>query len=162
MGGIGFTSTAFGSLDAKGRVCIPSAFRDALRDQNSPGLYVYQPILDIAVDCFGLDLLKFIQEKYAGTDPLYDAVENEDLKDFNANTQLLPVDGNGRVRLPDPLIAYAGLKDKVAFVGMGQKFQICTEEQFRAQDADRRARIRARMLAERAKAEARNAAGGLP
>nr|WP_243846276.1 division/cell wall cluster transcriptional repressor MraZ [Rhizomicrobium palustre] len=52
---------------------------------------------------------------------------------------LLPIDENGRVRLPENFIAAAGLKDKVVFVGLGRKFQIW--------DPDTYAPVKARRLA---------------
>ena len=52
-------------------------------------------------------------------------------------TQLLPLDENGRVRLPDELIAHAALKDSAVFVGMGSKFQIWEPARFEAMRAAR-------------------------
>lgn len=162
MGVNGFTSTAFGSLDAKGRVCVPLTFRQVLEGQNTKGLYVYRSVLDQAVDCFGQDVYDFMQAQYADTNPLFDAVMNDDLEDFSAHTTQLQFDNNGRVRLPDDLIAYAGLTDKVAFVGMGRKFQICTPEQYKVLDDARTVRIRSRMQAQRAAALKRIAGEDAP
>ena len=62
-----------------------------------------------------------------------------------SSTQLLPIDENGRVRLPDDLIAHAGLKDRVSFVGLGRKFQIWDAERFARHRARRSmARVKAR------------------
>ena len=36
----------------------------------------------------------------------------------------LNFDDEGRVRLPDDLIAHAGITERVTFVGLGQKFQM--------------------------------------
>ena len=38
-----------------------------------------------------------------------------------ARTQLLVADDQGRVRLPDAMIAHARLKDRVAFVGKSRE-----------------------------------------
>ncbi len=52
-------------------------------------------------------------------------------------TQLLSRDENGRVVLPDHMVAHAHLKDRVTFVGMGRKFQIWDSERFAAYQAER-------------------------
>lgn len=36
----------------------------------------------------------------------------------------LPFDGEGRIVLPDGLMAHAGIGEEAAFVGMGRKFQL--------------------------------------
>jgi MraZ protein len=47
-------------------------------------------------------------------------------------TDLLPLDENGRVRLPDEMIAHASLKEgePIIFVGLGTNFQIWNRERF--------------------------------
>jgi MraZ protein len=153
MGGNGFTSTYFGSLDAKGRVCVPAVFREFLDEQHTKGVYVFRPSDTHVLEGFGLELYDFMQVRYANNDPFYDEDEGDDgdkLADFNAHTQLLPLDDNGRVRLPDELIRHAHLADKVAFVGLGRKFRICTPEQFKADDDARTERIQMRARAKRA------------
>jgi MraZ protein len=64
-----------------------------------------------------------------------------------ARVQQLPTDDGGRVRLPDAMIAHAGLKDKVAFVGMGQKFKIWDADAYAAVEAESVARMKARFEA---------------
>ena len=48
-----FITTFAGSLDAKGRVCIPAAYRTILTGQGTPGVYVTPSFIDAALDCFG-------------------------------------------------------------------------------------------------------------
>ena len=50
---------------------------------------------------------------------------------------LLPADEQGRVRIPDAMIEHAGLKDKVAFLGLSQKFQIWDAERLAAVEQER-------------------------
>jgi MraZ protein len=62
---------------------------------------------------------------------------------------LLPADEQGRVRIPDALIEHAGLKDKVAFLGLSQKFQIWDAERLAAVEQERLTRIREKFERER-------------
>jgi len=65
---------------------------------------------------------------------------------------LLTPDEQGRVRLPDAMIAHAALKDRVVFVGKVQKFQIWDAERYAALEAESLARLRAKMARARASA----------
>ena len=52
-----FLSTVAGSLDSKGRVCIPASYRHLLAQQNTAGVYICPSFIDPALDAFGQDLL---------------------------------------------------------------------------------------------------------
>ena len=65
--------------------------------------------------------------------------------DLDLHTQSLPIDENGRVRIPDALIEHAGLKDKIVFVGKAQKFQIWDVERYAPIEAEAIARVKAKM-----------------
>lgn len=125
-----FISTVPGTLDTKGRVCIPAPYRQILAAQNTQGVYLCPSFSEAALECFGEDVLQAFNRQIAEINPFF-------TKDFNAKaavilgeTKLLPLDENGRVRLPGELIAHAGLNDGVVFVGMGTKFQIWEPAQF--------------------------------
>jgi MraZ protein len=55
-----------------------------------------------------------------------------------ADSIQLPFDGDGRIVLPEPLIAFAGMDGQAAFVGMGAKFQVwCPRKLERRRDEAR-------------------------
>jgi MraZ protein len=125
-----FISTMTGTLDAKGRVCIPAAFRDVLTSQDTAGVYVCPSFAEAALEGFGDEVLQEFHRRQAAEDPFFSQVNDDKVFAVLSMTQLLPRDENGRVRLPDEMIAHAGLKDRVTFVGMGRKFQIWDSERF--------------------------------
>jgi transcriptional regulator MraZ len=143
MGAVPFISTMTGTLDGKGRVCIPSAYRQILASQAMTGVYVCPSFYEPALECFGEEVLQAFHQQLAAQDPFF-APEGDD-KTFAilSMTQLLSHDENGRVRLPEEFIAHAGLKDKVTFVGMGRKFQVWETDRFAPIQAERLARARA-------------------
>jgi MraZ protein len=143
MGAVPFISTMTGTLDGKGRVCIPSAYRQILAAQTMTGVYVCPSFYEPALECFGEEVLQAFHQQLAAQDPFF-APEGDD-KTFAilSMTQLLSHDENGRVRLPEEFIAHAGLKDKVTFVGMGRKFQVWETDRFAPIQAERLARARA-------------------
>lgn len=132
-----FISTVSGTLDAKGRVCIPSAYREILAATNTAGVYVCPSFSETALECFGADVLNAVQAKYADLDPFFSKEHDDKTFAVLSMTQLLSRDETGRVVLPAPLIAHAELKDRVTFVGMGRKFMIWDSEKFAAYQAER-------------------------
>ena len=140
-----FISTVPGSLDSKGRVCIPATYRHILAAQNTSGVYICPSFIDPALDAFGQSLLDSIAARLASQDPFFSASFDDEATALIARTQNLPIDENGRVRIPDALIEHAGLKDKIVFVGKAQKFQIWDADAYAPIEADALARVKARM-----------------
>lgn len=140
-----FISTVPGSLDSKGRVCIPATYRHILAAQNTSGVYICPSFIDPALDAFGQTLLDSISARLAAQDPFFSASFDDEATALIARTQNLPIDENGRVRIPDALIEHAGLKDRIVFVGKAQKFQIWDADAYAPIEADALARVKARM-----------------
>ena len=140
-----FISTVAGSLDSKGRVCIPATYRHLLAAQNTTGVYVCPSFIDPALDAFGQDLLDRINARLASQDPFFSAGFDDEATALIARTQALPIDENGRVRIPDAMIEHAGLKDRIVFVGKAQKFQIWDEAGYAPIEAEALARVKAKM-----------------
>jgi MraZ protein len=132
-----FISTVSGSLDSKGRVCIPASFRQILAAQNTQGVYVCPSFSEAALEGFGEEVLQAFHAQQASADPFFTPAFNSKSFAVLSMTQALPLDENGRVRLPDDLIAHAGLKDRAVFVGMGSKFQIWEPGRFETVRAER-------------------------
>lgn len=132
-----FISTMTGTLDAKGRVCIPASFRDVLAAQNTAGVYVCPSFAESALEGFGEEVLQEFHQRQAAADPFFSQASDDKVFAVLSMSQLLPRDENGRVRLPDEFIVHAGLKDRVTFVGMGRKFQIWDSERFAPVQAER-------------------------
>jgi len=88
--------------------------------------------------------------RLAAQDPFSLPASRDQATVLIARTQLLVADEQGRVRLPDAMIEHAGLKDRVAFVGKAQKFQIWDWERYAPIEAGRLARVKDRMLRLRA------------
>jgi MraZ protein len=146
-----FISTVIGSLDSKGRVCIPATYRHILASQNTAGLYVCPSFSEPALEAFGQTLLESVSARLADQDPFFSPSHDDQATAIISRTQLLVADEQGRVRLPDALIAHAKLKDRVAFVGKSAKFQIWDWDTYGPVEAEAVARMKARL--ERAREE---------
>ena len=141
-------------IDAKGRVSIPAPFRAVLARDGFEGLYCYPTLDRPALDAGGNALLKEIEALIAGFPPYSDEREQFSAALYSPS-EILKVDGEGRVILSEPLKSHAGITDAVAFAGLGHKFQIWEPGRFRAELAEATEKVRAlkRQLGTRVAAE---------
>jgi MraZ protein len=141
-----FVSTVVNKLDAKGRVSVPAPFRQILAQQSLKGFYCFPSFVAPALEAFGETLLAEFQQRLGNVDPLFSEDYDAQAQAVVGETQLLNFDDEGRVRLPDELIAHAGIGERVLFVGMVKKFQIWDPERFEPIRRERIARARAARL----------------
>jgi MraZ protein len=133
-----FVSTFTNKIDAKGRVSIPAPYRTILeRDGYAGGIYCYPSLDAPALDAGGERLAQKIDGLLSGL-PDYSDERDELSVALYGDVQILTIDQDGRIVLPEALRAHAGLTTQVAFVGLGDKFQMWEPARF----AERRARAR--------------------
>jgi transcriptional regulator MraZ len=129
-------------LDAKGRVSIPAPFRAVLARDGFDGLYCYPTLDRPALDAGGNVLLAEIETLIARYAPYSDEREQFSAALYSPS-EILKIDGEGRVVLSEPLKTHAGIADTVAFAGLGHKFQIWEPGRFRAELAEATEKVRA-------------------
>jgi MraZ protein len=129
-------------LDAKGRVSIPAPFRAVLARDGFEGLYCYPALDRPALDAGGNALLREIDTLIARFSPYAEQREQFSMALFGTS-EVLKIDGEGRVVLTEPLKNHAEIKDEVAFAGVGHKFQIWEPGRFRAELAEATEKVRA-------------------
>jgi len=129
-------------LDAKGRVSIPAPFRSVLSRDGFDGLYCYPALDRPAIDAGGNALMAEIEALIARFAP-YSEEREQFAAALYGTSETLKIDGEGRVSLSEPLKQHAGIKDAVAFVGLGHKFQIWEPDRFRAELAEATHKVRA-------------------
>ena len=139
-----FVSTFTNRIDAKGRVSIPAPFRAVLeRDRyvagSGLGIYCYPSLDNPALDAGGERLAKRIDGLLAGL-PDYSDERDELSVALYGDVQILAIDQDGRIVLPEKLRAHAGIASEVAFVGLGEKFQMWEPARF--EDRRNRARLK--------------------
>jgi MraZ protein len=133
-----FVSTFTNKIDAKGRVSVPAPFRAILeRDGYAGGIYCYPSLDAPALDAGGQSLAQNIDGLLEGL-PDYSNERDELSVALYGDVQILSLDQDGRIVLPEALRAHAGLATHVTFVGLGQKFQMWEPARFQ----ERRARAR--------------------
>jgi MraZ protein len=145
-----FVSTFTNKIDAKGRVSIPAPFRAVLERDGytggtagaapTGGIYCYPSLDSAALDAGGERLARKIDALLANLADYSD--ERDELSvALYGDVQVLHVDADGRIVLPESLRAHAGLAGQVTFVGLGDKFQIWEPAAFEARRAAAREKV---------------------
>jgi MraZ protein len=134
-----FLSTFVNKVDKKGRVSVPSTFRAALAGQGFQGVVAYRSFTGACIEGCGMDFMERLSDGAQSLDAFSPEQENLSALIF-ADARQLPWDPEGRIVLPEDILAHAGIGETVAFVGKGQTFQIWQPEAYRLVEAEIRAR----------------------
>ena len=102
-----FVGTYVNKVDSKGRVSVPSRFRDAVASQSYRGVVVApSPELGAIDAC---DYERITDVAAALDDPeLYTAEQRQQAEDILARSVELPFDDGGRILLPQEMLRHAG------------------------------------------------------
>lgn len=113
------------SLDAKHRLSIPARFRSAF----SSGLVLAKDS-DACIGVWTPDAHESTVERaLAGKNPL--GSEYKQLQRyFQANSFDIELDSSGRVTLPPPLLAHAGIEKDVVVAGVGGHLEVWARERW--------------------------------
>ncbi len=134
-----FLSTFVNRIDKKGRTSVPATFRAALAAGTFPGIVAYRSFTSACIEGCGMDFMERLSDGAQTFDAFSDEQENLAALIF-ADARQLPWDPEGRISLPEDILAHAGITESVTFVGKGQTFQIWQPEAYKAVEAEIRAK----------------------
>jgi len=117
-----FTGSYRYTLDAKGRVNIPSKMRKALRPSNH-STFVATRGADPCIVIYPLEVWQIIEEKLMNLNKGR-ALNRHFTRNFIRHAELVQYDTQGRVALPAHLIEYASIDKNVEIVGMIDRIEI--------------------------------------
>jgi MraZ protein len=154
-----FLGTHLNKLDAKKRVSVPAAFRAVLKElTGAPDLILRPSHTHRCIEAWPVKKFNEL-EKTLNTLDVFSEPYDDLATTIYADAYPLETDKEGRILLPESLVAHAGLTDAVAFVGAGPTFQIWEPAAAAARTAQARERTRARLQAAQANAGAGVGAG---
>ena len=111
-------------IDSKGRVRIPARFKELLgRD-----LLIGYGAGDYLV-VYNQDMIQKIYDKYAGVE-VYDGDTYDSVREMAENLFPFECDNQDRYQVPAALRESAGLKGEIYFVGVVNKLEIWSEENY--------------------------------
>ncbi len=114
------------TVDAKGRLIVPSKFREQLGDE-----FVVTKGLDGCLFVYENTEWKALEEKLHSL-PLTNANARKFTRFFLAGATSCEVDRQGRILLPAVLRQFAKIEKDVVLVGVGSRIEIWSSENWRA------------------------------
>lgn len=140
-----FLSTHINKVDKKGRVSVPASFRAAIEDQSFQGVVLFRSNNHDCLEGFAYSYMEELGERLDNFD-LFSSEQDDLATAIFADAVQLPLDGDGRIILPEGLTGFAGLQGQAAFVGLGQKFQIWNPDLLEVRRSAARQAVRSNSL----------------
>ncbi len=112
------------TIDSKGRLIIPSKFREILEDE-----FVVTKGLDGCLFVYPKEEWKSFEEKLK-TLPLTNKDARKFTRFFLAGAALVEVDKQGRILLPSVLREFAALEKDVVLIGVASRIEIWNRDRF--------------------------------
>lgn len=119
-----FMGTYDHSLDAKGRVIVPSKFREALGDR-----FVITRSLDPCLCVYDMASWERFVQKLSGL-PYNTRKQRELVRFFMSSATEVEPDKQGRILLPQKLRAHAHIEKNVVLLGVGARIEIWDPETY--------------------------------
>ena len=139
-----FLSTITNKVDRKGRVSVPAPYRTNLCGPGaSPnGTVVLFPSPHVtALEGYTIEQIEALAARLDTLEVFSD--EYEELNSLFASAHQLTLDSEGRIGIPEELMAAANITDAVAFVGGARTFQLWEPTAHAKHAAELRERMRA-------------------
>ena len=110
------------SLDAKGRLIVPSKFREALGDR-----FVITKSLDPCLCVYDMPSWERFVQKLSGL-PYNTRKQRELVRFFMSSAAEVEPDRQGRILIPQKLRAHANIEKNVVMLGVGARIEIWDPE----------------------------------
>ncbi|SRR5579883_143615 len=115
------------NIDAKGRIAMPTRYRDCLKNQSHGHIVMTIDTEERCLLLYPLGAWEDIENKLAAL-PSFNPAARRIQRLLIGHATETELDGNGRILLPPLLREYAGLNKKIMLVGQGKKFEIWDED----------------------------------
>jgi MraZ protein len=136
------------TIDGKGRLAVPTRYRDALLSAQEKSLFVVT--IDTEETClllYPIEQWQVIEDRLQRL-PSFNVAARRIQRLLIGHATDVELDGNGRVLLPPLLRDYAHLDKRIVMIGQGNKFEIWDEilwqarrEQWLAEEASQEDRL---------------------
>ena len=118
------------TIDAKGRLIIPSRFREVLGDE-----FVVSKGMDGCLFVYANDDWNAFEQKLTSL-PLINKEARQFARFFLAGAAQVELDKQGRILLPAALREFAGLDKDVVLVGVGSRIEIWSKDKYESVGED--------------------------
>ena len=136
-----FLSTFENKVDSKGRVSLPSSFRNVLLENNQTCVVLYESSINNCIEGCSLDRIEELSKKIDDLDP-FSSEKDAFATIILGGSSQASFDKDGRILLPKNLINFANITDNATFVGKGQIFEIWQPKLFEEYQKEARQKIK--------------------
>lgn len=140
-----FLATYLNKLDRKGRVSVPASFRAGLVSPHFSGVVLFASHKYAAIEAWPYERLEKLSQSLDQLD-VFSATQDDVATTVFGGAMPQSFDSEGRISLPESLISHAAIHDQVAFVGLGQTFQLWEPSKLAAHRAAAAERARSNAL----------------
>lgn len=121
------------TIDDKGRLAVPTAYRDVVARECGNRLVVtYNPFDFGCLYLYPLATWERVRDQVNALPKAKKVNRNMQLKLVGA-ASFVELDGNGRITIPASHRAAIGIEKKAVLLGMGEKFELWSEQAHHAQ-----------------------------
>ena len=122
-----FVSQFVNKIDKKGRVSLPSQFRNILPKKSNNEIILFKSLKFKSIEGCSSERINKIADKIEQLD-----IFSDDQDDFATSifSEIIPtkLDKEGRFLIPENLKLYSNISNEVTFIGQGHYFQIWKPE----------------------------------
>ncbi len=133
----GFTGKYKATIDEKGRVVLPAAFKKDMGEMAMDPMVIEQNFFK---ECLDVYPEKFWREREIAFKDTLDPFSEEDdslLQFFYENFKKVGMASNGRINIPGEYIDYGGMGKTVMMIGMGNYIRVWAEDKYNSGKMDR-------------------------
>ena len=128
-----FRGSSFHTIDAKGRIIIPSRFRELIRDGDRPGVMTSK--MDRGLMAYPFDVWRKIEEKILALAEKSDTMRRF-RRVFIGGAFECYSDKQDRILIPPSLRDYAQFDKEIVLVGVLDHFEIWAKENWERENAE--------------------------
>lgn len=136
-----FLSTFENKVDSKGRVSLPSFFRNVLLENNQNYVVLYESSINNCIEGCSLNRIEELSKKIDDLDP-FSSEKDAFATIILGGSAQVQFDKDGRILLPKNLVNFADINDTAVFVGKGQFFEIWQPELFKKYQIEAREKFK--------------------
>jgi len=123
-----YQGTYYYSVDHKGRIAVPAKFRKVLLPE-ADSTYVVTKGFDKCLSLYSLDQWMNFADSLAKL-PKTKRRSRNVVRWFMANAERVLVDSQGRIKIPQHLLEYAGVKKDAVIIGVYDRMEIWNRKDY--------------------------------
>lgn len=131
--GLLLSGTSEVSLDTKGRLAIPARYRDIITDESDGQVVVTRSLFDKCLWIYPTEEWDNVVASLGALPILSDPLCRTIQRIVLGSAVFVGLDAQGRLLLPSELRVLSGLDKKAYLIGFNNKFELWSEDNFKAQ-----------------------------